>query len=366
MRIAIGADHAGYDVKEAVKSWLLDRGHDVHDFGTGSGEERVDFPDLGFKTAEMVASGKAERGVLLCGSGIGMSIAANKVRGVYAALCNDLYAAEMSRMHNDANVLVMGGRIIGRDLALRILEKWLETPFLGGRYQVRKEKIDAFENRPQADRPASRGDGRLVIVDHPLIQHKLSIVRDKETTVKDFRELVQEIAGLMAYEITRDLPLEEISLETPIGLTKGFTIAGKKLAVVPVLRAGLGMVDGILRLIPNAKVGHIGLYRDPETLEPVEYYCKLPGDVGERDIFVVDPMLATGGSAAKALSLVKERGGRRVSLVSLIAAPEGVAKVRSLHPEVDIFTASLDNCLNDHGYIVPGLGDAGDRLFGTK
>jgi uracil phosphoribosyltransferase len=364
MRIAIGADHAGYELKETLKARLSELGHGVHDVGTCSGTERVDFPDLGFKAAEMVAAGKADRGVLICGSGIGMSIVANKVSGVYAALCNDLYAAEMSRRHNDSNVLVLGGRVVGSDLALGILETWLSTPAQGDRYLVRRRKIQAYEDHPRPERHP--GEGRLVIVDHPLIQHKLSIVRDKNTSVKDFRELVQEIAGLMAYEITRDLALEEILFETPMGPAKGFTIAGKKMAVVPVLRAGLGMVDGILRLIPNAKVGHIGLYRDPATLDPVEYYCKLPNDIGERDIFVVDPMLATGGSATAALSLVKARGGRRVSLVSLIAAPEGVAKVHSAHPEVDIFTASLDQCLNDHGYIVPGLGDAGDRLFGTK
>jgi uracil phosphoribosyltransferase len=177
---------------------------------------------------------------------------------------------------------------------------------------------------------------------------------------------VQEIAGLMAYEISRNLPMEEIDVETPISLTKSFTLSGKKLAVIPVLRAGLGMVEGILNLIPNAKVGHIGLYRDPDTLIPIDYYCKLPNDIGERDIFIVDPMLATGGSAAAAISHVKKRGGRRISLVSIIAAPEGVKKVSQEHPAVDIFTAALDSHLNEHGYIVPGLGDAGDRLFGTK
>jgi uracil phosphoribosyltransferase len=194
----------------------------------------------------------------------------------------------------------------------------------------------------------------------------LSIVRDKHTSVKDFRDLVQEIAGLMAYEISRNLPTEEVEVETPICVTKGFSLSGKKLAVVPVLRAGLGMVEGILRLVPNAKVGHVGLYRDPDSLEPVDYYCKLPNDIEERDIFVLDPMLATGGSASASISHVKRAGGRRISLVSLIAAPEGVRRVTTDHPEVDVFTAALDSRLNDHGYIVPGLGDAGDRLFGTK
>ena len=368
MRVAIGSDHAGYPLKERLKAHLEAAGHEVHDGGTCSSETRVDFPDWAFKVADLVVSGKAERGVLVCGSGIGMSIAANKVPGIYAALCHDLYGARLSRLHNNSNVLVLGGRVLGEDLALEILDTWVATPFLEDRYRVRLQKIQDFEARlcPHASPSRDGASGRVVVIDHPLIQHKLGIVRDKTTSVKDFRELVQEIAGLMVYEVTRDLSLEEIEVETPLGPTKAFTLSGKKMAVVPVLRAGLGMVEGILRLIPNAKVGHIGLYRDPNTLEPVEYYCKLPGDIEERDIYVVDPMLATGGSASAAIELVKRRGGRRISLVSLIAAPEGVEKVRAQHPEVDIYTAALDSHLNDHGYIVPGLGDAGDRLFGTK
>ena len=207
---------------------------------------------------------------------------------------------------------------------------------------------------------------KVCVFDHPLIQHKLSILRDKGTSVKEFRELISEIAMLMCYEATRDLPLEDVEIETPVAKATVKRIAGKKLAIVPILRAGLGMVEGILKLVPNAKVGHIGLYRDPETLKPVDYYCKLPADISERDIFVVDPMLATGGSAAAAVSHIKARGGKRVSLVSLLAAPEGIAKFHEEHPDVDIYVAAVDSHLNDHGYIVPGLGDAGDRLFGTK
>lgn len=204
------------------------------------------------------------------------------------------------------------------------------------------------------------------LVDHPLIQHKLTIMRRKNTPSKDFRELLDEISMLMGYEITRNLPLEEIEIETPICKTKAHRIAGKKLAIVPILRAGLGMVDGLLRLVPVARVGHIGLYRDPETHEPVEYYCKMPPDIGERLVIVVDPMLATGGSAADAISMVKARGAKNVMLMCLVAAPEGVAKVQETHPDVDIYSASLDEHLNDHAYIVPGLGDAGDRIFGTR
>lgn len=208
--------------------------------------------------------------------------------------------------------------------------------------------------------------GQVHVLSHPLIQHKLSYIRSETTGTKEFRELVQEVAMLMAYEITRDLPLIETSVKTPVALAKTKVIEGKTLALVPVLRAGLGMVDGILNLIPNAKVGHVGLYRDPDSLMPVEYYCKLPQHIEERDVIVVDPMLATGGSAAAAVSAVKARGAVSVKLMCLVAAPEGVAKVQKAHPDVDIYVAAIDEGLNDHGYIVPGLGDAGDRLFGTR
>ena len=207
---------------------------------------------------------------------------------------------------------------------------------------------------------------KVHVFDHPLIQHKLSILRDKHTSVKEFRELISEIAMLMCFEATRDLPLEEIDVETPVATAHCKHIAGKKLAIVPILRAGLGMVDGMLSLIPAAKVGHIGLYRDPETLKPVDYYCKLPSDIEERDIIIVDPMLATGGSAVAAIDVIKRAGCKNIKLVNLIAAPEGIKAVQAAHDDVDIYVAHVDDYLNDHGYIVPGLGDAGDRLFGTK
>ena len=207
---------------------------------------------------------------------------------------------------------------------------------------------------------------RVMIFDHPLIQHKLSILRDEKTSVKEFRELVGEIAQLMCYEATRDLPLEEVEVKTPVAMAKCRRIAGKKLAVVPILRAGLGMVDGMVAMMPNVKVGHVGLYRDPETLAPVKYYFKMPPDIAERDVIIVDPMLATGGSAIAATQFLKDEGVKNIKLMCMIAAPEGVEAMQKAHPDVQIFAAALDDHLNEHGYIVPGLGDAGDRIFGTK
>ncbi|QDQ01273.1 uracil phosphoribosyltransferase [Lysinibacillus fusiformis] len=207
---------------------------------------------------------------------------------------------------------------------------------------------------------------KVYVFDHPLIQHKLTYIRDKKTGTKEFRELVDEVATLMAFEITRDMPIEEIEIETPVTVAKTKVLSGKKIAIVPILRAGIGMVDGVLKLIPAAKVGHIGLYRDPATLKPVEYYAKLPADVEERDFIIVDPMLATGGSAVEAINSLKKRGAKSIKFMCLIAAPEGVKVIQEEHPDVDIYIAALDEKLDDHGYIVPGLGDAGDRLFGTK
>lgn len=207
---------------------------------------------------------------------------------------------------------------------------------------------------------------KVVIMDHPLIQHKIGYIRRKETGTKDFRQTIGEIAMLICYEATRDLQLSEVDIETPICKATVKELKGKKMAIVPILRAGLGMVDGVLQLIPAAKVGHIGLYRDPQTLSPVEYYCKLPADCAEREVFVVDPMLATGGSSVAAIQMLKDKGCKKIHFMCIIAAPEGVEKMKEMHPDVDMYIGALDEKLNDHGYIVPGLGDAGDRIFGTK
>ncbi|UUV99784.1 uracil phosphoribosyltransferase [Vagococcus luciliae] len=208
--------------------------------------------------------------------------------------------------------------------------------------------------------------GKFQVIDHPLIQHKLTIIREKNCGTKVFREVVDEIAMLMAYEVSRDMPLEDIEIETPMGTSVQKTLTGKKVAIIPILRAGIGMVDGMLELIPAAKVGHVGLYRDHDTLEPVEYFVKLPADIADRQLFVVDPMLATGGSAIMAIDLLKRRGATNIKFVCLVSAPEGIKALQEAHPDVDIYTAGLDEKLNEEGYIVPGLGDAGDRLFGTK
>ena len=207
---------------------------------------------------------------------------------------------------------------------------------------------------------------KVTVINHPLIQHKLTIMRMKETSTKDFRELLEEIAMLMCYEVTRDLPMEEVDIETPICKCKSKVVTGKKLGIVPILRAGLGMVDGFVKLVPACKVGHIGLYRDPVTHKPVEYYCKLPSDAGERELIVVDPMLATGGSSVAAITFLKEHGCKNIKLVCLVGVPEGINAVQQAHPDVDIFIAAIDDHLNENKYIVPGLGDAGDRIFGTK
>ena len=207
---------------------------------------------------------------------------------------------------------------------------------------------------------------KVFIMDHPLVHHKLAVMRNKETPVKEFRELVNEIAGLMCYEATRDLPLMDVEVETPVATAHCKMLAGKKLAIVPILRAGLGMVDALVDLIPSAKIGHIGLYRDPETHEPVEYYCKLPEDIGNRVTFVVDPMLATGGSAVAAIDFLKQHGCKKIIMMNVIGCPEGIKRVQEAHPDVEMYLAACDERLNDHAYIVPGLGDAGDRIFGTK
>lgn len=208
--------------------------------------------------------------------------------------------------------------------------------------------------------------GKVFEMDHPMVKHKLTFIRDKRTGTKEFKELVKEVSILMAYEVTRNFPLEEIEIETPVCKKKAHVVAGKTVGIVPILRAGLGMVEGMLSVVPSAKVGHVGLYRDPETLEAVEYYCKMPSDIDQRELIVLDPMLATGGSAIAAITLLKERGAKNIKMANLIAAPEGIEAVQKAHPDVDIYVAAVDEGLNDHAYIVPGLGDAGDRIFGTK
>ena len=360
--IAIGSDHAGVKQRQQLIEYLQEKGEQVCDLGCYS-EDSVDYPMFAEAVCEKVQNGQADWGILVCGTGIGMSLAANKCHGIRAALVSDAFSAQMAKEHNNAIVVCMGARVLSVEQMEQNLDAFMGAQFQGGKHERRIEEIMALES--QEDTQNCRM-GRVIEMKHPLIQHKVSVLRDKKTSLKEFRELTEEISMLMGYEVTRDLQLTEVEIETPICMAKTKVIAGKKLGIVPILRAGLGMVEGMLRLVPAARVGHIGVYRDPETLKPVEYYCKLPSDVAERDLLVLDPMLATGGSAIAAIEFIKKRGGKNIRLVNMIAAPEGIKAVREAHPDVDIYVAAIDQGLNEHGYIVPGLGDAGDRLFGTK
>ena len=373
--IALAADHGGYELKEAIKAHLDELGVAYTDFGTDS-TASVDYPDFAAKGCKAVQDGSCALVILCCGTGVGMSMCANKMKGIRACCCSDTFSAEFTRRHNNANALCLGGRVVGAGLGCQIVDAFLNAEFEGGRHQMRIDKMMALENlevshclhgrlkifKMQGDRTMSV----VEIVDHPLIQHKISLLRDRNTGTKEFRDLVSEIAMLLCYEATRDLPTEEVEVETPVALARTKVLAGRKLALVPILRAGLGMVDGMLNLIPAAKVGHIGMYRNEETLEPVEYYCKLPNDINEREVFVLDPMLATGGSACDAIGQIKKRGAKHIKFIGLVAAPQGLKALHEAHPDVDIYVGALDEKLNDNGYIVPGLGDAGDRIFGTK
>ena len=375
--IAIASDHGGYDLKERVKKYLEEKNIPYQDMGCDS-KASCDYPVFGHAAARAVADGTCEKGIVICTTGIGISISANKVKGIRCALCSDPLSAKMTRLHNDANMLAMGAGIVGENLALEIVETFLNTPFSGEerhsrRFSLIEEVYCITQTRTTTKYPYNKyktqednNMSKVVVMDHPLIEQKIGIIRRKETGTKDFRQNISEIAMLIGYEATKDLPLEEVEIETPICKTTVKQLKGKKLALVPILRAGLGMVDGMLSLIPAAKVGHIGLYRNPETLKPVEYYCKLPADCAEREVFVVDPMLATGGSSIAAIQLLKDKGCKSIRLLCIIAAPEGVKAMQEAHPDVDIYIGALDQKLNDHGYIVPGLGDAGDRIFGTK
>ena len=358
--IAIGCDHGGYDLKLEIIKYLEREGLAYKDFGCNG--ESVDYPIYARKVGQAVLDGECEKGILICGTGIGISIAANKMKGIRCALCSDCFSAEATRLHNDANIIALGGRVLGPELAVKIVDTFLKTPFSGDERHVRR--ISMIEE--ERTRTRRKSMSKVYVMDHPLIQHKVGIIRREEVGSKDFRQMISEIAMLMCYESTRNLKLQDVKIKTPICETTVKELAGKKLAVVPILRAGLGMVEGMLAMIPAAKVGHIGLYRDPETLEPVEYYCKLPSDCNEREVYVVDPMLATGGSCVAAIQMLKEKGVKNIHFMCIIASPEGVERLQKEQPDVDIYIAALDEKLNDHGYIVPGLGDAGDRIFGTK
>jgi uracil phosphoribosyltransferase len=350
VKLIVGADHAGFQYKQKVVDYLRDEGHEVEDVGTDS-EESCDYPEYAHRVAERVSRDDDVRGILLCGSGAGMVMTANRYSGVRASLCLNEAMARKTRSHNDANCLVIGERITEEADLISIIDGFMEEEFDGGRHQRRIDKID---------------DPPLRVISHPLVQTKMTLLRNKETPNKKFRELVGELAGLMFYELTESFETADETVETPLGTAEGKKLM-QDILLVPIMRAGLGMVEPIQQLVPNAKVGHIGLYRDEETLEPVQYYLKMPQDLQDPGINILDPMLATGGTATATISMLKDEGfDENLRFLCLVAAPEGIERVHDNHPDVAIHTAAIDDGLDDDGYIMPGLGDAGDRLFGTQ
>ncbi len=364
MKVAVASDHAGFCQKAAIIQAAEGLGATVEDLGPVT-DERVDYPDFAARVANAVSASEVDLGILICGTGLGMAMTADKFPGVRATAVTRPDFAHLAREHNDANIICLSGRFVEPEKNAEIVKEFLTTKFAGGRHAVRVEKMmgncvadpDALEKIADAS--------RFSLITHPLVQHKMAILRDTNTGTKQFRELIRELALFEGYEATRDFPLEEIEVETPLEKTKAAQIAGKKVAIVPILRAGLGMVDGLLELLPSARVGHIGMFRDPKTKEPQPYYCKLPSDIENRTVLLVDPMLATGGSANAAIDYLREAGVKDVRLLVIDAAPEGVNAVLEHDPTVRVFATSLDRQLNDNAYILPGLGDAGDRIFGT-
>ena len=365
MRIAIGSDHGGFEQKQQFIDYLRGLGHDVIDLGPSTSDS-VDYPEYGAKVAHCVADGAADRGICICGTGIGISVAADKVPGVRASSITSVPFAHLFREHNNGNVIGLSGRFVSYEDNRQIVDEFLSTEFAGGRHARRVHELAELDRENTGCSCGAFDPDRVTIINHPMVQHKLTILRDEQTGSKQFRELVKELALFEGYEATRDFPLEDVRVTTPICETTGKQIAGRKVAIVPILRAGLGMVDGMLELIPAARVGHLGMYRDEETHQPHEYYAKVPADIEQRTCLVVDPMLATGGSATAAIHYLRERGVKDIRLLVLIAAPEGIQAVLDFDPAVRIFTCAVDEKLNENAYIVPGLGDAGDRIFGTK
>lgn len=353
MKIAIGCDHGGYILKEALVEYLKKCGHEVKDFGTYS-TDSVDYSDYAHKVALGVSKKEFDRGVVVCSTGIGVSIVANKVNNIRCALVHDKLTASLTRQHNDSNIIAFGAKIISVDLAKEILEIWLNTEFEGGRHSRRINKISLIE-----------GTAKIHVLNNPLINDKMARLRNKDTNPKEFKELVGELSGLMMYEASKNFTEKAIKVQTPLSNADCFVLSNK-IVVVPILRAGIGMLDGILKVIPQATVGHIGLYRDEKTLQPTQYYIKLPNNIDNAYVILVDPMLATGGSAIKAISLLKENGVNNIIYMGLIGSKEGIEKLSTTYPDVNIYLASCDEKLNEDGYIVPGLGDCGDRIFGTK
>lgn len=349
MKFALGADHAGVGFRERLLRYLREEGHEVEDFGTCD-DESCDYPEYAHRVAQTVASDPEVRGLLVCGSGQGMVMTANRYPGVRAALCLSGEMAAKTRGHNDANCLVLAERSMDYEQAVAAVDAFVETPFDGGRHARRIGKID---------------NPSLQVVTHPLVRTKLSGLRDEGTPVHEFQELVHEVSTLLFVESSRTYSINPRDVRTPIQSTVGHEL-NEEYLLVPILRAGLGMVHPIREILPDARVGHLGFSRNEQSLEAEEYYRNLPRDLKDPQVTVLDPMLATGGTASAALSALKDEGvDGTLRMLCIVAAPEGVDRVHEEHPDVSIYTASLDEGLNDQGFIVPGLGDAGDRLYGT-
>lgn len=361
MKVAIASDHGGFKCKSAIIDFLKDK-YEVKDFGTYS-EESVDYPDYALKVATAVSSGKADRGILICGTGIGMSISANKVKRIRAAVVECPEYAKLARTHNDANVLCLSGRFMSLEECIECVDIFLTTDFSYDERHVRRvNKITQIDTSSQL-----LYEGKVRLVDNPLVRHKLTILRKKDTPTSLFRKTLQEITSLLCYDLTNIVPIDEVEIETPLEKTTGYQIDMENVVIVPILRAGLAFEEPLIDLMPQAKVGHLGMYRDENTKHPVTYFDKMPDDIDKCMVLLVDPMLATGGSINMALDYLRSCGVTdRIVILTLVSAPEGIKNVLKHDDDVYIVTASIDRELNEDAYILPGLGDCGDRIFGTE
>ena len=361
MKVAIASDHGGFKCKSAIIEHLKSN-YEVIDFGTYS-EDSVDYPDYALKVSTAVSSHTADLGILICGTGIGMSISANKVKGIRAAVVECPEYAKLARTHNDANILCLSGRFMTFDECIECVDMFLTSEFSHDERHVRRvEKITKIDNSSKL-----LYNGKVRLVDNPLVRHKLTILRSKDTPTSLFRKTLQEITQLLCYDLTNLIELKEIEIETPLEKTTGYKIDMDNLVIVPILRAGLAFEEPLIDLMPQAKVGHLGMYRDESTKEPVAYFDKMPPNIEKSNVLLVDPMLATGGSINMAIDYLRSKGvSGMIVILILVSAPEGINNVLEHDDNVQIITAAIDRELNDQAYILPGLGDCGDRIFGTE